>query len=76
MAASGTLAYFLTFSYAFTALEFDSNYISILLWKIVKQRNHNEIKDTLRAYFYFILFYLFIYSLYLPSITILVTYTN
>ena len=63
MAASGTLAYFLTFSYAFTALEFDSNYISILLWKIVKQRNHNEIKDTLRAYFYFILFiYLFTLS--------------
>ena len=32
------------FSHIFTALEFDSNYFGILLWKIVNPRDHNEIK--------------------------------
>ena len=34
-------------SHVFTALEFDSNHFGILLWKIVKPRDHNEIKPPI-----------------------------
>ena len=33
-------------SHVFTALEFHSNYFGILLWKIEKPRDYNEIKPT------------------------------
>ena len=38
-------------SHVFTAFEFDSNHFGILLWKIVKLRNHNEIKPPIRKIF-------------------------
>ena len=39
---TATICLFLS-SHVFTASEFDSNYFGILLWKIVKPRDHNEI---------------------------------
>ena len=38
-------------SHVFTALEFDSNHFGILLWKIVKPRDHNEIKPPIGKMF-------------------------
>ena len=35
----------------FTALEFDSILFHILLWKIVKPRDHNEMKPPMRKIF-------------------------
>ena len=43
---------FLFFSlHAFTALEFDSNHFGILLWKMVKPRHHNDIKQPIGKIF-------------------------
>ena len=38
-------------SHVFTALEFDSNHFDILLWKIVKPHDHNEIKPPIGKMF-------------------------
>ena len=38
-------------SHVFTALEFGSNHFGILLWKIVKPRDHNEIKPPIGKIF-------------------------
>ena len=38
-------------SHVFTTLEFDSNHFGILLWKIVKPRDHNEIKPPIGKIF-------------------------
>ena len=38
-------------SQVFIALEFDGNHFDILLWKIVKPRDHNEIKPPIRKAF-------------------------
>ena len=39
-------------SHVFTALEFDSNHFGVLLWKIVKPRDHNEIKPSIGKRFW------------------------
>ena len=41
---TGTICLLFISSHVFTALEFDSNHFVILLWKMVKPRDHNEIK--------------------------------
>ena len=48
---TGTLHIFFSSSHVFTALEFYNNYFAILLWKIVKQRDHNEIKRVIGEIF-------------------------
>ena len=37
--------------HVFTGLEFDSNHFGFLLWKMVKPRDHNEIKPTIGKIF-------------------------
>ena len=44
---TGTICLLFSSSYAFTALEFDSNHFGALIWKIVKPRDHNEIKPPI-----------------------------
>ena len=44
---TGTISLLFLSSRVFTALEFDSNHFDILLWKIVKPRDHNEIKQPI-----------------------------
>ena len=44
---TGTICLLFLSSHVLTALEFDSNYFGVLLWKIVKPRNHNEIKPPI-----------------------------
>ena len=39
-------------SHVFTALEFDSSHFGVLLWKIVKPRDHNEIKPSIGKMFW------------------------
>ena len=48
---AGTLYLLLFCSHVLTALEFDSSYFVILLWKIVKTREHNEIKPPVGKIF-------------------------
>ena len=48
---TGTLHIFFSSSHVFTALEFYNNYFAILLWKIVKPRDHNEIKRVIGKIF-------------------------
>ena len=47
----GTICLLFLSSHVFTALEFDSNHFGILLWKIVKPRDHNEVKPPIRKIF-------------------------
>ena len=48
---TGTICFLLLSSHVFTALEFDSNHFGILLWKIVKPRDHNEMKSAIGKIF-------------------------
>ena len=41
---TSTISILFLSSRVFTALELDSNHFDFLLWKLVKQRDHNEIK--------------------------------
>ena len=45
-----TICFLFLFSEAFTTLEFDGNHFGILLRKIVKPREHNEIKSPIGKY--------------------------
>ena len=47
---TGTICFFFLSSHVFTALEYDSNHFGILLCKIVKPRDHNEIKPLTEKY--------------------------
>ena len=47
----GTICLPLFSSHVFTTLEFDSNHLNILLWKIVNQRDHNETKPPIKKIF-------------------------
>ena len=49
---TGTMCLLSLSSHVFTALEFDSNHFGNLLWKIVKPRDHNEIKSLIRRIFW------------------------
>ena len=49
---TGTNGLLFLSSHVFNALEFDSNHFGILLWKIVKPRNHNEIKPPIGKIFW------------------------
>ena len=44
---TGAICLLVLSSYVFTALMFDSNHFGILLWKIVKPRDYNEIKPPI-----------------------------
>ena len=48
---TGTLCLLFLFSHIFTDLEIDSNYFGILVWKILKSRDHNEIKPPIGKIF-------------------------
>ena len=48
---TGTICLLFLSSHAFTALEFDSNHFGTLPWKIVKPREHNEIKPPIGKIF-------------------------
>ena len=48
---TGTLCLLFLSSLVFTALEFYSSYFGIPIWKIVKPRDHNEIKLPIRKIF-------------------------
>ena len=62
---TGTICLLFLSLHLFTAFEFDSNHFGILLWKILKPRDHNEIKLTIGKIFqkykpirhYFVIFY-------------------
>ena len=47
----GTIYLLFLSSHVFTALKFDSNHFDILLWKIKKPREHNEIKPPIGTIF-------------------------
>ena len=47
----GTISLLFWSSHVFTALEFDSYHFNILLWKIVKPCDHNEIKTPIGKVF-------------------------
>ena len=47
----GTFCLLFLSSLVFTALEFDSNYFGILLWKVVKPSEHDETKPPIRKIF-------------------------
>ena len=49
---TGTICLLFLPSHVFTALEFDGNHFGILLWKIVKPRDHNEIKPPIGKIFW------------------------
>ena len=46
-----TIYFLFSSSHIFTALEFDNNHSGILLWKILKPRDHNEIKPPIGKMF-------------------------
>ena len=48
---TGTICFFFLSSHVFTALEFDSKHFGVLLRKIVKPRDHNEIKPSMGKIF-------------------------
>ena len=47
---TGTISPLFLESHVFAALEFDSNYFGILLWKIIVPRDHNDSKRPLQKY--------------------------
>ena len=47
----GTLCLLFLSSHVFATLQFDSNHFGILLWKIVKLRDHNETKPPIGKIF-------------------------
>ena len=49
---TGTICLLFLSSYIFTTLEFDMNHFGILLWKIVKPCDHDEIKPTNRKIYW------------------------
>ena len=49
---TGTICILFLSSHVFTALEFDSNHFGVLLWKIVKPRDYNEIKPPIGKMFW------------------------
>ena len=48
---TGTVCLLFLSSHIFTDLEFDRNHFGILFWKIVKPRDHNEIKPPIGKIF-------------------------
>ena len=48
---TSTISILFLSSRVFTALELDSNHFDFLLWKLVKQRDHNEIKQPIGKIF-------------------------
>ena len=48
---TGTIWLVFFSSHLFTALEFNSNHVGILLWKTVKPRDHNEMKQPIEKIF-------------------------
>ena len=48
---TSTISILFLSSHVFTALELDSNHFDFLLWKLVKQRDHNEIKQPIGKIF-------------------------
>ena len=46
------ICFFLLSSHVFTILEFDSNHFGILLWKMVKPCDHNEVKPPIEKIFW------------------------
>ena len=48
---TGTLYLLFLSSHVFTILELDNNYFGILFWKIVKPRDHDEIKPSIEKIF-------------------------
>ena len=48
---TGTICLLFLPSHVLTALEYDGNHFGILLWKIVKPRDHNEIKPPIGKIF-------------------------
>ena len=49
---TGTICLLFFSSHVFNTLEFDSNHFGILLWKIVKPRDQNEIKPPIEKIFW------------------------